>query len=295
MKTNIILLALFFSFTSGMMSCQRSEVMNYEGEEGVYFAVQYGPEWGDTTLWSYFPLTKIEFINAESNDSIHKIRVASTGRMKDYDRAVRMIIEQDSTTAIEGVNYEKPMEEYIIKAGMYYVDIPIKLIKNENIYHEAKRLSFKLLPTNDFTLSIPVWNSNIHGLYPNNEYQLFDNTRHYIEMTNFLVRPKVWFGTLDNVAVGTSEAGLFGQFSVKKFELMVEVMAAQGKPISYSDFSTSTTMPNPFAQVIKDVMSAYLIEQFDAGTPVLEEDGRLMWFMTCPWTSKIGVPHVPEK
>lgn len=295
MKTNIILIATFFALTSGLMSCQEAKVMNYEGEEGVYFAVQYGAEWGDTTLWSYFPFTKIEFIKSENSDSIHKLRVASTGSLKNYDRKIKMVIESDSTTAVEGVNYEKMVEEYIIKAGTYFVDIPIKLMKDENINAAAKRLSFKLLPTNDFTLSIPVWNSNVHGLWPNDEYHLFDNTRHYIELTNFLVRPAVWFGTADNVAVGTTEGGYFGQFTVKKFNLMVEVMTAQGKPITYADFSTSVTMPSAFAGVINDTMSTYLKAQFDAGHPVLEEDGRLMYFMACPWVSKIGVPYVPEK
>lgn len=296
MKTNIIIISAFFAFTAGLMSCQEVEVMSYEGEEGVYFAVQYGAEWGDTTLWSYYPMTPIKFINAGSADSIHYIRVVSTGDIKNYDRKVKMIVEQDSTTAVEGVNYEKLDDEYTIKAGIHFVDIPIKLMKNENIYKEAKRLSFKLIPTNDFTLSIPVWNSHAHGLWPNDANHLFDNTRHYLELTNFLIRPAVWSGLPQaDAAVGTQEAGRFGQFTVKKFELMVEVMTSIGKPISYADFSTAATMPNPFQGVINEVMSDYLIKQFDAGKPVLEEDGRLMFFMSCPWKSKIGVPYVPEQ
>lgn len=296
MKTKLILISAIFAFTSGLMSCQEAEVMSYEGEEGVYFAVQYGAEWGDTTLWPYYPMTPIKFIDTENEDSIHNIRVASTGGIKNYDRKVKMIVEQDSTTAIEGLNYEKLDEEYTIKAGTHFVDIAIKLIKNENIYSEAKRLSFKLLPTDDFTLSIPVWNSDAHGLWPNDANHLFDNTRHYLEITNFLVRPKVWSGMpMADAAVGTLEAGRFGQFTVKKFELMVEVMASIGKPISYADFSDAATMPNPFQDVIKTVMSDYLIEKLNAGTPVLEEDGRLMFFMACPWKSKIGVPYVPEQ
>jgi len=42
-------------------------------------------------------------------------------------------------------------------------------------------------------------------------------------------------------------------------------------------------------------MSTYLIQCYNDKKPVLEEDGRLMWFSGCPWLSKVGVPWVPEE
>ena len=43
------MIALFWA-AIGMISCEK-EVKDYDGEEGVYFYVQWGAEWGDTTKW----------------------------------------------------------------------------------------------------------------------------------------------------------------------------------------------------------------------------------------------------
>ena len=81
---------------------------------------------------------------------------------------------------------------------------------------------------------------------------------------------------------------MLGQFSEKKFKLISQVCN-----VTYDEFTSPLTMPNIRVQVISQQMRAYLINQFNSGNPVLEDDGRLMWVMTVPWTSYIGVPYVP--
>lgn len=294
MKTNkISIVAICIILSTIFAGCQK-EMMKYEGEEGVYFAVQYGGDWGDTTKWSYFPLTKIEFIKAKTNDTIHKIRVSVTGGIKDYGRKFKMIVETDSTTAVEGDNFDKLPEYYTIEAGRHYLDIPITLHRNQNITLEAKRVMFRLVPTEDFTLSIPVW-EGLPDLWPNNEYPKFDNTRHALILTDFIVCPEEWAGgPAENAAVGETEGGFLGQFTVKKFKLICEVMATKGRILTYSDFSSPETMPSALLKVISETLAEYLTELYNAKTPVLEEDGRLMYADGCPWVSKIGIPYIPE-
>ncbi len=45
--------------------------------------------------------------------------------------------------------------------------------------------------------------------------------------------------------------------------------------------------------LISNELGRYLLNQFNAGTPVLEDDGRLMFAGDVPWTSYIGVPYKP--
>ena len=47
-------------------------------------------------------------------------------------------------------------------------------------------------------------------------------------------------------------------------------------------------------KAIVSTMSIYLTNALNAGNPILEDDGRLMWFMNCGWESYPGVPYVPE-
>ena len=45
-----------------MLSGCEKDLMDYEGLEGVYFAVQWGDSWGNENSWPYQPYTDVNFI-----------------------------------------------------------------------------------------------------------------------------------------------------------------------------------------------------------------------------------------
>ena len=54
-----------------------------------------------------------------------------TGRVKDYDRKFRIVVDQDSTTAVKGENYLEFDEWQTIKGGWSYADVPVTVKKQE--------------------------------------------------------------------------------------------------------------------------------------------------------------------
>ena len=58
---NIVYIATLFLIIAGLSGCEK-EIKDFDGEEGVYFYVQWGPDWFDTTYWAAQPYTKVEFI-----------------------------------------------------------------------------------------------------------------------------------------------------------------------------------------------------------------------------------------
>ena len=46
-----------------MLSGCEKDLMDYEGLEGVYFAVQWGDSWGNENSWPYQPYTDVNFIS----------------------------------------------------------------------------------------------------------------------------------------------------------------------------------------------------------------------------------------
>ena len=54
-------------------------------------------------------------------------------------------------------------------------------------------------------------------------------------------------------------------------------------------------MPNAKRTMIKDYFVNYLQDLYDKGTPVLEDDGRAMWFMGVSWKTVVGQPWIPEQ
>lgn len=79
MKKVLYMLSLAW-ITFGMASCEK-EVKDYDGREGVYFFVQYGAAWGDTTIWASHSSTPVEFMNVSGDYYDVKLRVMTTGRI----------------------------------------------------------------------------------------------------------------------------------------------------------------------------------------------------------------------
>ena len=150
MKKILYILALAW-LVCCVAGCEK-EVKNYDGREGVYFYVQYGAEWGDTTIWANQSFTPVEFVKSTGDYHDVKLRVMTTGRIKEYDRTFRVVVDKDSTTAVEGVNYD-PFDEFqVVKAGSHYADLVIRLKRDESIQIEERVLTLKLEPTDDFEI-----------------------------------------------------------------------------------------------------------------------------------------------
>lgn len=258
----------------------KKEIELYDGQEGIYFNVQYGPEWGNERVWANQQLTKVEFVNIAGNTDTLFLKVMTTGRIKDYDRHFNAEVVSDSTNAVEGENYMKLDGRYTIKAGEYFTQIPVIVYRTENIQDEAKSMLIRLIPNDDFTIGIPVWkklpiqwDGEVKGDFKADEHKLI--------LSDFVSRPTRWIGLANNGL----EAGLWGDFTQKKYRLICEQFG-----LVYSDFMSTSSMPDAKRSVIHEHMARLLLDLYNKKTPMLEEDGRLMWFSGVSWTSRVGVP-----
>lgn len=288
MKT-ILYIAALFLVIAGLSGCEK-EVKDFDGEEGVYFYVQWGVDWYDTTYWAAQPYTKVEFIKKGVDEVQLKVRVQVTGRVKDYDRKFRIIVDQDSTTAVEGENY-LPIEEWqTLEKGWNYRDVLVT-VKNSAALDEVERhLVLRLMPSEELPLAIPVWH-DLSGMLKNDSKNAeFDGTRHEIILNNFITCPKEWMGPSEGKQ-GQAEGGMWGIFSKEKYEEIIK----RFPDLTYEDFMSAETMPSGLQYAIQNKMVIDLQKLYDAGTPIKEKDGRLMWFMGVSWKSYYGVPYRPEE
>lgn len=280
---NIIYSILISGLCFAIAGCKKDTTF-YSGEEGIYFAVQWGPAYGDENVWAFQRNTPVEFVKLLDNttDTL-KLRVMITGSVKDYDRPFSVVANPDSTNAISGIHYEPLKPEYVIKAGSVDTRVEIVVKRTTDMKTELKGLGLKLVPGKHFTLALtewrqitPYWAAEVKGN--------FNPSLHQIQISDFLTKPLRWIGLANNGV----EAGSWGFFTEKKYNLICEKFE-----LNYQDFATADTMPDARRSVIQEVMVRYLQDLYVKGTPVLEEDGRLMYFMGVSWTSKIGVPWQP--
>ena len=278
----LMLLATVFQSAS----CKK-EMMQYEGMEGVYFAARSGPSYAIPSSWPYRPYTNIEFVKQSSSiqELTVNIPVMITGPLKDYDRPFRVEINPDSSTAQVGVHYLPLPETCIIPANATTGYIPVTLKRTPDMQQANKKIGLRLVANEYFGLAFPDWKAipDLGLSYRGND-TAWDATLHTINVNDLMVQPAVWRGS---VVAGTNrETGSWGAFTRKKIELMCLLFN-----LKYEDFSTDITMTLVLSNLITSEMTRYLVNQFNAGTPVKEDDGRLMWCGSVPWTSIVGVPY----
>ncbi|QEC44675.1 DUF4843 domain-containing protein [Pseudobacter ginsenosidimutans] len=278
-----VLLAIVLPFAS----CKK-EMMEYEGMEGVYFGVRSGPTWAAPASWPFRPYTNVEFVKQpEAVQELQlSIAVNITGPVKDYDRPFKVVVNPDSTTAVAGVHYLPFGDTYNIPANAITGYIPITVKRTPEMLNKNIRLGLRLVANEHFGLSFPEWKA-IPGLGETTigNDTAFDASLHVININDLMVQPAVWRGSVQD---GNREAGVWGAFTRKKMELMCQLF-----DLKYEDFASEVTMTPVLVILISNELGRYLINQFNAGTPVLEDDGRLMFAGSVPWTSYIGVPYHP--
>lgn len=284
MKRIIYWLLMLVSVIS-LASCKK-EMMGYEGMEGVYFAQQWGlPSYSE---WPYRPFSYVELVKQPGTVTEYtaNIKVMFTGAVKDYDRYFKVEINPDSTTAQAGVHYAPLPESVLVPANAVEAYVPLVIKRSPDLQVASKTIGLRLVANEDFGVAFPKWKAipdlGDGSLTPADT--AFDNSLHTVIVHDFIVQPKVWAGSVN--AATNRDQGSWGGFTRKKIELMYELFN-----LTYDDFGSEETMPRILQSLITQEMARYLIEQFNAGTPVKEEDGRLMFVGNVPWTSTVGVPY----
>lgn len=265
------------------LSCEQ-ELMKYQGEEGIYFAVQYGRANESESKWPFQPMSKIALGGTTNADTTVRFKVMVTGPAYDYDRSFQVEINPDLTTAIVNTHYKPLAPFFIIPAGQVQTYIPLTIIRSADLKSAGKEIGLRLLPSEQLSLSFPEWDA-IPGFDDSNDPIVgeFDASLHQITIQDVLTQPTVWRGS---VAADGLEGGPWGAYTEKKILLMCEVMS-----ISYVDFGSNDTMPQVLINLLSREMARYLTARFNADDPVLEEDGRLMYVTGVSWRSYVGVPY----
>lgn len=281
-------LLLWLVLLAGVLSLPacKKEIRGYEGAEGVYFAVQSGASWGTESTMPFRPYTNVEFVKVPQDTTVVNIKVMITGPVKNYDRPFKIAINPDSTTAQQGVHYLAIPAQVVIPANAYLAYVPVTLMRTPDLETDTKKIGLRLLANEHFQLSFPEWDA-LPGYTATTTGidSQFNASLHTIRVNDFLVQPAVWVGSVQD---GNREAGIWGAFTRKKIELMYRLFN-----LTYADFGSTTTMPSVRSSLIASEGGKYLLEQFNAGNPILEDDGRLMFIGSVPWTSYIGVKWVP--
>ncbi|WEK33588.1 MAG: DUF4843 domain-containing protein [Candidatus Pseudobacter hemicellulosilyticus] len=268
-----------------LAGCEK-DLMDYEGVEGLYFAVQHGSPSYSERSWPYQPYSPVEFTKLGKDTATVLVKLQITGPVKDYDRPYKVIVNPDSTTAQAGVHYLPLPENGVVAAGAINTYLPVTLILTPEMSTRVIDLGLKIVPNEHFGLSFTEWDMLPDMVQAPPPLPLeFDASLHTLRISNFIRQPTIWAGSVN---ASNQDAGSWGGFTTKKIQLMFTLFN-----LTYEDFMSAETMPLVLRNFIAQEGGMYLIKMFNAGTPVLEDDGRLMFIGSVPWKSTLGVPYIP--
>ncbi len=249
-----------------LSSCEK-DLMSYEGKDCLYFDVRRGASWISENLWGHQYYSVMDFGNMVQNDSIMSLKIMATGNMKDYDRSFQVVVNADSTTAVSGIDYSGLADTYVIKAGTTSTEVKIAVHRTDAMNEDTIRLQLKILPNEYFDTKFDVY-EDYPNAYDADKNTAFDGNKnaavHNLFFYDVLSQPSGWFGA-------DTGGGLFGKFSAKKYKYMMQLTGT-----TIEDFQQGK-MPSQRANAVSQTVAKELLEQAEKGTPVLDDDGTMMW------------------
>lgn len=233
-----------------------SEMIGYEGKDGVYFMMQMPPQsgYGEQESWEYIDTTRINFASVPGNDTVLPIRVRVMGNVTDYDRHVSLRVLHEST-AKQGEDYEEFNLNPLLLAHERQVEVPCRLIKTEKLAKEELTLSLvlELQANNDFVLPLPWWQpfGDIYG----NPMDSVNVVRHVILLSNEIRIPAFW------------PEEYWGKWSIKKFDIMCTLFS-----MTLDDFNELNRGEDTRARIMGQNLDKYLKEREKDGKTIYEDE-----------------------
>ena len=260
-KLIYILLAapLFF------VACDQDEIPTFDNEDaGVYF--QYG---GQTRLYinidQYYDSVAYSFSTAADTVTQHVIetRIRTLGKVRDYDRPVKVVVDHEGTTMTEGVHYRANLDNVVIPAGASEVQVPVTFFRTPDLEDQRLTLMLKVEPNEHFM--VPFTSQKSTNVYYS-QGEIIRADRFLFSVSEIYTMPFYWayFGN-----------EYFGNWSVSKFKYINRICEIPASDWERGGNSDSKVQLGRFVYYAYKVRNA-LQEAADAGNPVLDDDGSFM-------------------
>ena len=272
---NIKLISSIALLSAVLTSCER-ELMTYEGKDSLYFDIRNEVAWLDPDTWSHEYYSKISFGSVSSDEISRSFTVQASGMPSSIDREFRVIVVEDSTELLEG-DFTGLAESYCIKAGETSTTIDLTFHRGAHMKNDTLQLQLALVNNEHFTMMFDEIGKAPEQYEPTVDAKFDYNHNasiHNIFVYDVMSKPKQWAGMED------TGRGSLGGFSAKKWMLIMKLTGT-----TVEDFADASTMPSARMTAMGETLASFLLEKAREKTPVLDEDGCMMF---CNAVSSLG-------
>ena len=253
--------------------------MTYEGKDTIYFDIRRGAEWIDANLWAHEYYSTVSFGTTNDNTIELDLPVCVSGMPSKIDRTFTIVEVKDSTTVQSG-DYAGLESVYTIKAGETKTNVHLVFSRKDHMKDDTLRLQLALQENEHFSLMYKDFGKAPEQYEPDKN-SAFDYNHdagiHNIFVFDVMTKPSRWVGNDEN------GLGRFGRFSPTKWKFMMKVTGT-----SIADYATTATMPTARQAAVAQSCAEFVMAKAKEKTPVLDEDGTMMFFYvdatTVPWS-----------
>lgn len=224
MKRMIIYLALVLMFVN--QACEKDPAFSFKGDDRIYFSYprvldRFGRETErevDSVICS-FALKPVDFVK----DTVW-IKVKRVGEREEADKSYRVTVVADSSSAVEGTDFEVLKPTYIFRKNLGLDSLPLVIYREPLKQVLSKKILLKLTETPDFKIGFIEY-SQIH-----------------VSLTNVLPQPGEWY------LVG----GNLGAYHYLKYEKWIELSGSM-------DFGNSASYRTYYCTLIRNYFNDHVI------------------------------------
>lgn len=260
MKTKWIFPIL--AFASIISSCKEETIDLYESDNAkIYFQEQTSSSSNGSE--GYSTSIKFSFVNRSLDwtSVVFRGTVKLMGNIADHDRACKVTVDEENTTMIAGEDYEINLDTLKIKAGANCGYIGVRFLRSANIKQEAKKLTLRLEPNENFGILETYKASNV---WSNTTADSIDGSRFTFTIDEIYTMPSQW----DRVGAST----FFGTWTATKYAYINNLLGFTTNDWEWATNKISKArMPYYATTLQKDLQ-----QKADAGEPVYDEDGNYM-------------------
>lgn len=249
-----------------MWSCDKEEIPVFASNDaGIYFQRLTSTVYGSTTEY-YSDSTDFSFAGMYAYYTSHVLNapVLTMGKVVDYDRPFKVVVDMEESTAIEGIDFEIELDSLVIKAGTSNAVVPVRLLRTETLLEKSLKIVLRLQENEHFKCYLETYkNTNLYTV----KGEQISGVRYVFTFNEMYTQPNFW----KNYA----EQDYFGEWTPKKYQVVNQVCGLTPRDWQYANmygYKVQTARLPFFARTVR----IYLQEQADAGNPVKNSDGKYM-------------------
>ncbi len=251
------------------IGCQKEEVGVYgRNDSKVYFQEQNFS--GGNGAEGYTNITSFSFVDYDATYTsvVFNAKVKLLGEVKDYDRSVRVVVDEVRTTMTPYDAVTNPDGGYVadfdtlkIKAGANEGIVGVRFIRNASIKKRVDTLVLKLEANEYFDLLDEYKSSNV---WDNTTVDTIDGSRFTFLLSEIYTKPGRWDGV--------SASNYFGAWNATRYAYINGLFGFTTQDWTWATEKIGTGRMSFYARELQKELQ----RRADAGDPVYDEDGSYM-------------------